>query len=502
MIEKTNLLLWATVRDSLRWAREHIYALLVLGPLVLGMSYLTLAQAATYDLRLAEPPLLLQIILAAGFVLCTMAVSLSLASRELYHLRRASAFTEALPISRAGHLHFALFIRAGHTLMLGLALLLVHSVLGRESVTIASLAALLIFCTLMIVSEVYAAINWIHWGHERSRLGALKALAALVIGATMSSLLLVIFFNETAGERLAVALRLPGRLWMLSIIYAACGVLAFVIYLLARTSHEAWRARDVDYAQRLGQRAWPELKLAGFVGRRLSRAVCALLARDLSLSLRIFSSAVYVAAAVSLLTILLLVALLLSGALPSVEETLGGLSDFGWVSATWFPSSLAIKTATLLVVSCLASIVPVLVSHQIPHAWLERAVGATANDLWLAKLWYARLLTLPAVLVVYVAGSLAALVGGSALPLTYLLPLLAECLWLWWMASSIIGALAFEMPDRPGLALVLVLSLSLSTGMLAVVLWPMGLGIYGMGVEQVKERGIMQTAHYLLSEEL
>jgi hypothetical protein len=172
------------------------------------------------------------------------------------------------------------------------------------------------------------------------------------------------------------------------------------------------------------------------------------------------------------------------------------------MSATWFPSSLAIKAAVLALVSCLASVVPVLVSHQIPHVWLERAVGATANDLWRAKLWYARLLTLPAVILIYVAGVSAALIGGTPLSLYYLLPLLAECLWLWWLASSIIGALAFEMPDRPGLALVLLLSLSLSLGMLTVVLWPMGLGIYGMGVEQVKERGVMQTARYLMAEEL
>lgn len=502
MIQKTSLLLGATVRDSLRWAREHIYALVVLTPLVLGMSYLTLAQAASYDLKLAEPPLSVQLILAAAFVLGTMAVSLSLASRELYHLRRPSAFTEALPLSRALHLHFALFIRAGHTLMLGLALLLVHRVLGRESVTIASLAALLIFCALAAVAEVYAAVNWIHWAHERGKPGAVKALAVLVISSMMSSLLLVIFFNERAAVRLAGLLGLPDPVWTSAGACAACGLLALIIYLLARSSHEAWRARDIDYAQRLEHRSWPELKLAGLVGNRLPRAVRALLARDLSLSLRIFSSAVYVAAAVSILITLLLATLLISGSLPSVEETLGGLSDFGWLSATWFPSSLAIKTATLLVVSCLASIVPVLVSHQIPHAWLERAVGATANDLWLAKLWYARLLTLPAVLVVYVTGVLAALAGGTALPLSYLPPLLAECLWLWWLASSVIGGLAFEMPDRPGLALVLVLSLSVSIGMLTVVLWPMGLGIYGMGVEQAKDRGVMQTAHYLMSEEL
>ncbi|HEX8174428.1 MAG TPA: hypothetical protein VF543_04835 [Pyrinomonadaceae bacterium] len=502
MTQKTNLLLGATVRDGLRWARQHVYALAVLGPLVLGMSYLTLAQAASYDLKLAEPSLFVQLLLSGGFVLGAMAVSLSRASREVYHLRRPSIFVEALPLERRDHLHFALFIRAGRTLLLGLALLLIHSVFGRERVTINSLPALAIFCALLTVSEAYAAINWIHWGHARRKVRAIKALAVLTTAALVSSLLLVIFFNEAAAIYLAGWLRLPGRLWAEAIVYATGALLILIVYLLARFSHEAWRGEDIDYALRLEQRAWPELNFTRLLRGRLPRSVCALLERDLSLSLRVFSSAVYVSAGISLLIVALLLTVLAGGALPGVEETLRGLRDLGWISAMWFPSSLAIKTAVLALVVCLASVVPVLVSHQIPHVWLERAVGATANDLWLAKLWYARLLTLPAVIVVYVAGVSAALIGNTPLPLYYLVPLLAECLWLWWLASSIIGGLAFEMPDRPGLALVLVLGLSLSLGMLTVILWPMGLGFYGMGVEQVKERGIMQTARYLMTEEL
>ncbi|HYO91067.1 MAG TPA: hypothetical protein VEQ40_05495 [Pyrinomonadaceae bacterium] len=502
MAQKTNLLLGATVRDGLRWAAQHIYALAVLMPLVLGMSYLTLAQVTSYDLKLSEPSLFVQILLSAALVLGIVAVSLSLASREIYHLRRPSSFVEALPLERREHLHFALLTRAGHTLLLGLALLLIHSVLSRESVTGNSLTALVIFCALMTVLEAYAAINWIHWGHQRGKLRAVMALAVLTISALVSSLLLVIFFNEAAAARLAALLHLPGSLWTIAVMYAISFALILIVYLLARVSHEAWRGEDIDYAQRLEQRAWPELNFTRLLRARLPQAVCALLSRDLALSLRVFSSAVYVAAGISLLILLLLVTVLLSGALPGVEETLGGLRDLGWMSATWFPSSLAIKAAVLMLVACLASVVPVLVSHQIPHVWLERAVGATANDMWLAKLWYARLLTLPASIAVYVAGISAALIGGTPLPLYYLLPLLAECLWLWWLASSIIGALAFEMPDRPGLALVLLLSLCVSLGMLTAVLWPMGLGFYGMGVEQVKERGIMQTARYLMTEEL
>ncbi|MBD0372262.1 MAG: hypothetical protein ICV60_15575 [Pyrinomonadaceae bacterium] len=501
MAHKTNLLLAATARDQLRWARSHIYALLILAPLVLGMIYLTLLQATSYDLKLARPALFLQILLAAAFSFSVMAVSLSRASRELYHLRRPSSFAEALPLTGAEHLHFALAIRAGHNLLLALALLVIHSVLSKESMTGEEILALLIFSALMTVSESYAALSWIRWGHKRGRPRAVMTIALLIISSGACGLLLALFFNEAAAARLAELFQMRAPFWASVFVYAQGCALALIFYLLVHFLHEGWRGEDIDYAHRLEHRDWPEFNFARLLRGRLPRAVCALLSRDLALSLRVFSSAVYVAAGTACLIIILLVTLLLTGALPSVEETLGGLRDLGWMSATWFPSSLAIKTATLLVVTCLASIVPVLVSHQIPHAWLERAVGATGNQLWLAKLWYARLLTLPAAIAIYIVGVLAALIGDTPLSLSYLLPLLAECLWLWWLVSSIMGALAFEMLDRPGLALVLTLSLCLSIGMLTVVLWPMGLGIYGMGVAQARERGIMQAARYLLTEE-
>lgn len=502
LTRKTHLLLAAAWRDGLRWAREHIYALAVLGPLVLGMTYLTLLQATSYDLKLGPPALVPQILAAAAFVAGTMAVSLTRATRELYHLRRPTSFVEALPVERLSHLHFALCLRAGHTILLSLALLLIHSFPSAESIGVESILPLLVFTALVTVSEVYAAIGWVHWGHRRSVPEAFKTIAALIISALTGSLLLVLFFNRAAMPDLAAVLHLPAGPWMTAALYAAAVAIALLIYLLARASHEDWRGEDIDYAQRLDERAWPELSFERLPLRgRLSRAVRTLIARDLALVVRVFSSAVYVAAGLSLLVVLLLLALLLTGALPSAEETLGGLKDLGWMSATWLPASLAIKAACLLVVTCLASVVPVLVSHQIQHAWLERSVGATANDLWRAKLWFTRLLTLVPVLAVYLIGVAAVLLGGNTLTLSYLPPLLAEVLWLWWLASSIAGALSFEMPDRPTLALVLIFGLSLSTGMLTIILWPMGLGIYGMGVEQARERGIMQAASYLMAEE-
>ena len=51
-----------------------------------------------------------------------------------------------------------------------------------------------------------------------------------------------------------------------------------------------------------------------------------------------------------------------------------------------------------------------------------------------AKIYFARVVTLPAPLAAWSAGILCGAVSGS-----YALPLLAECLWLWWVVSTLAG---------------------------------------------------------------
>ena len=128
---------------------------------------------------------------------------------------------------------------------------------------------------------------------------------------------------------------------------------------------------------------------------------------------------------------------------------------------------MAIKIACLLAIVSMAALMPVLLAYELPHFWLERAAGATGLEMWQAKLWYARLVSAPAPLVVWTAG----LLTGKA-PLFYSVPLLMECLWLWWLASSIIGALSFEIPGRAGLGIVLTVMVGLSAGVIAAMAWP------------------------------
>jgi hypothetical protein len=284
---------------------------------------------------------------------------------------------------------------------------------------------------------------------------------------------------------------------------------------LAYVLHGRWRAADSEFAKRLGARdSWGSLgervaRLAcrwsgggreGVDGREngggrervgseaVRSAVAAQLARDLQLTLRGFSSAVYVAAGVAALALLLLVALLAGGVVPKGESA-------EWLAATWLPGALAVKVACVVSTVALASLVPVLVAHESPHLWLERSVGVRGEDAWRAKLYAARVLTLPVAVAAWLAGVLC-----GAVPFVYALPLLAECLWLWWLVGTLAGGLAYEMPEQPGLALILTACATLGAGGLAAFAWPAGLAIYALGVQQLCMRGHARAHSHMKGE--
>lgn len=169
--------------------------------------------------------------------------------------------------------------------------------------------------------------------------------------------------------------------------------------------------------------------------------------------------------------------------------------EVGWFEATWLPGVLAVKIASVLAAVSLIALVPVLVAHESAHVWLERAVGVKGAEVWRAKLWYARLVSLPAPVAAWIVGALSGEVAGF-----YLLPLLGELVWLWWLVSTLAGSLAFETPEQPGLALVLMCCIGLAAGGFVAFLWPMGLAVYAMGMDQIRMRGQHRAHLYLYAE--
>jgi len=467
----------AWLMEGGRWARENLYALVVLTPLVLGMTYFGVGRMV----REAEwSPTEAQTLGAAlAAAACLAALSLSRASVEVYHVRRPEWVLDALPVSAGAQLSAALLRRAAHTLAVGVVALVLRWLAGGRVFEASVFASLALLVAVLASGEILSALGWVRWAHRRGVAQALGSAAAFGVCAAV------------AGALLADVLR-PGGLMLLGrATLLACGALVTAAQvLLSFALHARWRAADAEFAKLLGARERLGDSVEWLAGRasRGRGELAAQLARDLRLVLRGFSSAVYAAAGVAALVVALVVALLAGGAVPVGEAE-------GWGSATWLPRVLAVKFACVLAAASLASLLPVLVAHQHPHLWLERSVGLKGEDAWRAKLYLARVLTLPAPAAAWAAG----LLCGAA-PASYALPLLAECVGLWWIVSTAAGALAFEIPDQPGLALILTLCAALAAGGLTAFVWPIGLAIYGMALQPLCMRGVERAQAHMRGE--
>ncbi|HKA21742.1 MAG TPA: hypothetical protein VKN18_25920 [Blastocatellia bacterium] len=477
-MKKSLLLIGASFRSLLRWAREHIYSWLILAPVVLGITYFTAVRVAE-NLPEFQPSAEVIVIFLTVFNLGLIGFSLSRASAEIYHHRRPESYFDSLPLSPATHLHAALAVRVTRTMLVALsALILRTAFLGVDSLRLIDFPALICFIAIVALSEAFAALNWIHWGHTRNIVTAFWASVVTLVNAAQAAALLIVAINATS-----VSLTMKLRLIMLSV------GLIFFTYCLVLLLNAKWRQSDIEYARRLQLKARSPISLELALERKLSRMVAAQLARDLRLTLRAFSSAVFVVYAVAALIILALIAALTTDLLPSAAL------PTAFLDTTWLPQVIAIKVSCVLALVTLAALLPILIAFELPHMWLERAVGTSGIDLLNSKIWYARLITMPAPVLVWIVGLL---LGAS--PLFYSLPLLAECLWLWWLLSTLSGLLSFEMPTRPDLAIIVTGTLCLALGLASAMLWPVGLIVYPQAMHSLGARGRHRARYYLITE--
>lgn len=466
----------ASARARLRWFKHHFYSWLVLSPLVLGISYMT-AQRVTENLGSWKPGPAAALGLGVAFVLSLVGLSLTRAVAEIYHLRRPESYFDALPIDPTTHLHAAIVVRVGRTAVVGLLILAIRQIfVGRLETGLSVIGPLMVFVVLTAILEIFAAMAWIHWGHTRSFVTFTSSIAFVIAGVGVGASLLV---PAVLAEGLVVSR------WPLT----AGLVLAAVTYSTVRVAHNRWRARDYEFARRV--RPANRLRLVGLIrpGRRLSASSAAQLARDLQLTLRGFSSAVYVAVLLSLVWIAGVGLLLTSDALPRFVEDTWGLN------ASWTPGAMVVKLGCVLMTATVATVVAALAAHQLPHLWLERVTGTSGLDIWQAKLWHARLVSICAPVATWAAGMMA-----GAVPAFYGVPLLLECLLSWWLVSSIIGSLAYEMPSRPGLAVIVMATAGGAAGLISALAWPVGLLVYVFAMGALAERGRMRARYHLIEE--
>lgn len=474
------LLLWAATRSQLRWAISNIYYWLVLGPIVLGITYATLARLAQNTL-VSGPAFGVALTIAAAFELCFLGLSLSRAASELYHLRRPESCFDAFGLRASTHLHHALLLRFGQTAVLTAAILLIRAVLPEsEPVTGLQIGLLVLFAALTATAEMYAALHWVHWNHLKDKRTVWAGGLISLCGILAASVLLALVIALRAD-----LLRSGGA----AMVMTASASLAAMIYVLLRRAHERWRILDLEFARRLQARGRFNVFSARIIDRRLGPVAGAQIARDLQLTLRAFSSAVYVVVGIAVLWIIVMLAAFAARLLPAAAA--GG----GWLDATWLPPVLAIKAACVLAVASLAGLLPILIAYELPHFWLERATGVMGLDIWRAKLWYARIVSAPAPLAALIAGLLT-----GKVPFFYTFPLFAECVLLWWVVSSIMGALAFEMPARPGLAIVVMVTAGLAVGFFGLIFWPIAPILYVQGMHSLTDRGRHMARYFLITE--
>ncbi|HVF44690.1 MAG TPA: hypothetical protein VM936_16830, partial [Pyrinomonadaceae bacterium] len=96
------LIVGAWLTEDLRWARQNLYALLVLTPLVLGMTYFGVGRMVREaEWSPADEQVLAACAVAAASLL---ALSLSRAGLEIYHLRRPESVFDSLPVTAGAQL--------------------------------------------------------------------------------------------------------------------------------------------------------------------------------------------------------------------------------------------------------------------------------------------------------------------------------------------------------------------------------------------------------------
>jgi hypothetical protein len=474
-MKKFLLISGATIRNKIRWAKQHLYALLILSPLVLGISYYTLVKLAKNSYEW-QPSSWLIIMVGILIEAAIIGFSLSQTRSEVYHVRNAESILDSLPISDNLHLHTALAIRLFLTALIGLIILFIRPLFNQQFSGLTFIAWFM-FAALTALAEIWATINWIHWRHTKNIFIAISSALLLLIASVLGGLLII---NIIKPSILPVQ---PAWLYLSSIVAIT------LLYLLVNKCHSLWRAHDIEYAKRLQPGDRRSIKGFYLLEKYLGRAVAVHLFRDILLTLRAFSFAVYIVIGMSCLWVLVMLVVLTTDILPSAEPSTG------WFDATWLPEVFAVKVTCLLVSTSMATLLPIIVSYELPHLWLERTSGVAGQHIWLGKLWYTRIITLPAPLLVW----LASLVTGQ-IPMFYIAPLLLECLGIWWIVSTLIGSLSFEIPARSGIAIIIMVKIGLGIGGLVCWLWPLSFVLYAFSINALTERGYVRTRYYMITE--
>ena len=461
-------------RSLRRLAAQHAFLLFVLGPLiVVGGGFV--AQPALERmgswLEAGTRPLGGGAIRSAGLLAAAALTAATLpgALREAFALGTPRAALEPLPVARWTLLHAALgaqLLRAAPAAVAaGAALAVAGAPLGDAA---AVAAATLPQLMLLSVGAALALARWDGLRSGRLAVGA-AAVAAFAVAAAwfpvaalplapLAPLAALIggglgdAWNQPSGWP-PLLFGLVGQVGGLGLLYAGVLGLARI-----RRSDDRERLRLA-----LERRRSAFNRLTRLIARRAGRPTAALVVRDLRLTLRGFSPAVAAAAWAA-------VAALAAGLWAAYQP--------GFPEA-WKAEVVLLGEA--LACLCVAALAPLLLSFQLPYWWVERAAGASPDDIWRAKAIYAAAVTLPVALIGFLA---AAAIAPAEAP-----QLAGRSLLIWATVGPLFGALSFDVAASPvlGIFLGIVFGLALCGFLIIGAFWPLGLLLYAYVMPHIIE---------------
>ncbi len=370
----------------LRLLRDRFFTLFVLAPMIFGGVFYTIRPAGAL---LAETVLwssrsfVEQVVLTAFGLAAWTAAFWPSTLREIAPARAAAACLDALPVPASARFHVA-------------------------------------FAVCFFRNAVFAALLLAAWSPDHLRGPAPYAFSALAAGLQLALVSVYRFQGKTAAAVLGLGLTA-----------AAAG--AWTALPAALAAALAWAAaRSLSGGQPLelaagSRQSMSRRRRGSLAAPRRPGAIRSQLLRDLLLTRRFFSPAVFFAAA---------------GALAALALAWDLRDSAG---ARW--SAAIVLAGCALAALALSSLAPLLLRWQIPRFWLERSSPVQADSIWKTKVRYASFVSLPPALVAL--PMLAALPGENFAVLAAQAPVVALTV------SSAVVLLMFEAVDRPALGLTL-----------------------------------------------
>ncbi|MBK7994375.1 MAG: hypothetical protein IPK14_13630 [Blastocatellia bacterium] len=462
--------------ETLRQIKDNLFSFLVLAPMVLAVVYLlavpylnTLAIGAYPELSLNTLQLLTTVII---FLLILSSISKVIT--ELYPLQSADAYLDGLPIPVNERFFSILIIRMAKNLLLLVILGVINFLISKISGKPLQLLVITFFLLIPIglqltVLQLFLVIFTAHF----------KQLNLVRILIFFTTLFLIQYFFPAIGYWLNCYL-LGIRELLILLYYKWIGsetsylitinsllsiVVSLLISIITFIGYRKWAIQDREVVEQLlsKKRRFSDFISQNFIlAKAFGLKISAYLLRDLILTFRFFSAAVYLSFSFAIIFQISLILL---------------------AKRTDYPVEIIAQVVVSLSSFALAALAPALVKHQLPFLWLERSLPVAGQDMYWSKVIYAGLVSLPPTFISFLIS-----LTLKSFDLEAGAFLFFQLMLLWLTVSSLVGVLCFEMAARPGLAIPFIAIASLAIAILVIQVWWIWFILYPYAMDKLQVR--------------